>query len=80
MYCMCWLMYLQPDLCFQCDSKGSICVSLKRSEVRVLRHCILVSCFSARQPSADFSQTLSLGVSNDLLWHSFKDMFTFLRN
>lgn len=31
MYCMCWQMYLQPDLCFQCDGKGSMCVSLERS-------------------------------------------------
>lgn len=68
MYCMCWRMYLQPDLCFQCDGKGSMCVSLERSEVRVLCHCIVVSCISARQPSAEFSQALSLGVSNDLIY------------
>lgn len=68
MYCMYWRMYLQPDLCFQRDDKGSMCVSLERSEVRVLRHCIVVSCISARQLSAEFSQALSLGVSNDLIY------------
>ncbi len=43
-------------------------MSLERSEVRLLHHCILVACISARRVSAEFSQTVSLAVSNDLIF------------